>query len=151
MLIPDVKLVDLNGENHILSQLLYDNHLNLVLFYNTNCLGCTGRAIPHAYHLNNEYDFINLVVIHSSFGNQSFSTSDILSIFTRKSSPFPIYCESSHQLYDFFQCEGTPHWILLDGKENLIYSFFGSQENTKHKLYLAITEYKNKYIDQEKE
>lgn len=115
----------------------------LLLFYNNQCLGCTGRAIPLAYELSKTYPDLSVVGIHSSFGNQKISKQDVLDIFTTKKSPFPIYFDLCHKWFDFFNCEGTPHWILLDKKAEVFRSFYGSQENAQNRLYYAIEEVLN--------
>lgn len=141
MKIPDVRLQSLSGEEFTLTDLLKDGKLNIILFYNNDCLGCTGRAIPLAYKLQNDYPFINLVVIHSSFGLRTYTVEDIQSIFTSGEAPFPIYMEAAHELYDFFDCEGTPHWILMNDKGEVLHSIFGSQDGSQMKLDFAIREF----------
>ncbi|MCX7548296.1 redoxin domain-containing protein [Xanthomarina sp. F1114] len=116
----------------------------LILFYNNQCLGCTGRAIPLAYELLQAYPDLSVVGIHSSFGNQKFTKEDVLDIFTSKTLPFPIYFDKHHKWFDFFKCEGTPHWILLNNKAEVFRSFYGSQENSQNRLYYAIEELLNK-------
>ncbi|WP_107037642.1 hypothetical protein [Brumimicrobium mesophilum] len=141
MKIPNISLTNLSGNKHILSDLIKSDKLNLILFYNSNCLGCTGRAIPLAYNLLKQHSFIALSVIHSNFGKKLVTQEEILSIFTEQYSPIEIYKEDHHKLYDFFNCEGTPHWILMNGKSDILYSFFGSQDGTQMKLQYAIDEY----------
>lgn len=138
---PDIDLVDLDGNSHAFSQLIQNNEFNLVLFYNTKCLGCTGRAIPLAYQLQQKYDFINLIVIHSSFRSLPFTSAEVLSVFTDNESPFEIYRETNHDLYDFFNCEGTPHWLIMNEKGEILHTFFGSQDGAKMKLTYAIQEF----------
>lgn len=141
MKFPEIELIDLSKKSHAFSDLIQNNQLNLVLFYNTNCLGCTGRAIPLAYKLKNEFDFIHLIVIHSSFRSTPFSKEEVLSVFTDGESPFEIYREAKHDLYDHFDCEGTPHWLIMNGKGEVLHSFFGSQEGAQLKLEYAIQEF----------
>ncbi|RFC53818.1 peroxiredoxin family protein [Brumimicrobium aurantiacum] len=141
MTLPSVPLTDLNDESFTLSSLIQKNKLNLILFYNTNCLGCTGRAIPLAYKLHQKHSNIALTVIHSNFMKKPFTKDEILSVFTDQKSPIPIYSELNHELYDFFECEGTPHWILMNDQQEILYSFFGSQDGAQIKLQYAIEEY----------
>ena len=141
---PSVPLVDLSEKNQLFSDLLHRDKLNLILFYNTNCLGCTGRAIPLAYQIQKEYDFISLIVIHSSFRPIPFTSEEVLSVFTDHESPFTIYRETNHELYDFFKCEGTPHWLIMDGKGEILHTFFGSQDGAQLKLRYAIEEYEER-------
>ncbi|RYM34710.1 hypothetical protein ERX46_04870 [Brumimicrobium glaciale] len=145
MIFPDIELIDLKEETHSLTSLIQKNKLNLILFYNTNCLGCTGRAIPLAYKLHQQHSFLALTVIHSNFRKTSFSGGEVLSVFTDQESPIPIYRESNHELYDFFQCEGTPHWVLMNDKQEVLYSFFGSQDGAQMKLQYAIEEFANEF------
>lgn len=141
MKFPNIELIGLEDKLYTFSELIKENHLNLVLFYNTNCLGCTGRAIPLAYKLQQEHSFISLTVIHSNFRPTPFSSEEVLSVFTDNKSPFNIYRERNHELYDHFECEGTPHWLMIDGDGEIIRSFFGSQEGAQMKLEYAIQEF----------
>ena len=138
---PTTELLDLNEQSHTLSSLIKKDKLNLVLFYNTNCLGCTGRAIPLAYRLSQENDFISLIVIHSNFRPALFDSEEILSIFTDQKSPIEVYREERNELYSFFECEGTPHWLLMDGEGEILHTFFGSQDGAQLKLEYAIREF----------
>lgn len=140
-----ITLTDLKDQEHTLSSLIQKKKLNLILFYNTNCLGCTGRAIPLAYKLHKEYSFLALTVIHSNFRKEPFSKDEVLSVFTDQESPIPIYRELNHELYDSFNCEGTPHWVLMNDKEEILYSFFGSQEGAQLKLQYAIEEFEAEF------
>jgi len=137
--IENMNLKSLNDEAQNLLQ-VYKNKPLLILFYNNHCLGCTGRAIPLAYKLSKTYPKLSVVAIHSTFGNQNISKHDILDIFTSKKAPFPIYLDQHHKWFDFFNCEGTPHWILLTQNAEVYRSVFGSQENAQNRLYYAIEE-----------
>ncbi|HTO39281.1 MAG TPA: hypothetical protein VL021_12720 [Brumimicrobium sp.] len=141
MKFPAIELVGLTGSQTNLNELIQKDKLNMVLFYNTNCLGCTGRAIPLAYKLDKEHDFINLIVIHSNFRPMPFTSEEVLSVFTDGESPFEIYREERNELYSHFQCEGTPHWLLINGEGNIEHSFFGSQDGAQLKLEYALSEY----------
>lgn len=144
MQFPIIPLTDLEGVETTLLNLLKEEHLNLILFYNNDCLGCTGRALPLAYELQQEYSFIQLIVVHSTFGQRSYSIDDLKGIFTSGEAPFPIYREPTHELYDFFDCNGTPHWILMDDKGNVTHSIFGSQDGAQMKLDFAIREFEDR-------
>lgn len=141
-------LYSLSGESTQFSTLLKKDQLNLLLFYNNDCLGCTGRALPLAYELQKVYDFIHLIVIHSSFGGRNYTPEDLLSTFTRGTAPFPIYQEMGHELYDSFDCDGTPHWILMNGDGKVLHSIFGSQNGAQMKLDYAIQEFKDEMMKQ---
>jgi hypothetical protein len=136
----DTKLKSLSGENSQLLDLLDKDKMNLLLFYNTNCLGCTGRAIPYAYELSKKHDDLNVIIIHVSFGGRVESKAEINAVFTAGSAPFPIYRDDSGELYRSFECEGTPHWIFCDHLGQVKHSIFGSQQGAKLKIEYALDE-----------
>ena len=43
----------------------------LILFFNIRCLGCVGRAIPLAYDYLQEFNNLNVVAIHTTFGKEA--------------------------------------------------------------------------------
>lgn len=133
-----IELKSLDGKAFSLDDLTKQGEVNLILFYNTYCLGCTGRAIPFAYELTQNFPEVNLIVIHTNFGNQSFSKTEILDIFTTKSSPFEIYIDPKAMAYHHFNCEGTPHWILLNKDLEIYRSIFGSQTQAQQRLWYAL-------------
>jgi len=139
----EIELLTLDENPIGLKSLLKGNQPNLILFYNTYCLGCTGRAIPFAYELTKDFPELNLIVIHTNFGNQLFSKSEILDIFRSKQSPFEIYIDPNAEAYKYFECEGTPHWIVLDQKLQQFRSIFGSQHQAQHRLFYALESLKN--------
>lgn len=139
----EIQLKSLDDETHFVKDLWKKGKVNLLLFYNTYCLGCTGRAIPFAYELAKEFSDLNLIVIHTNFGNQSFSKKEILDIFTSKTSPFDIYIDPKAEAYNYFNCEGTPHWIILDQKLDIYRSIFGSQNQSQQRLLYALESLKN--------
>jgi thiol-disulfide isomerase/thioredoxin len=136
----ETKLKSLSGEKSRLSDLLVHDKLNLLLFYNTNCLGCTGRAIPYIYELSKKYAELNVVIVHVSFGGRVESNAEINAVFTAGSAPFPIYRDDSGELYRSFHCEGTPHWIFCDHLAQVKHSIFGSQQGAKLKIEYALDE-----------
>ncbi|EMY82544.1 redoxin domain-containing protein [Psychroflexus gondwanensis] len=136
-------LLTLNHKEHTLSQLTKKGKINLILFYNTYCLGCTGRAIPFAFELTQQFPELNLIVIHTNFGKQSFSKVEILDIFTTKASPFEIYIDPHQKVYDHFKAEGTPHWIVLDKELEIFRSIFGSQQQSQQRLWYALESLKD--------
>ncbi|WP_038005906.1 redoxin domain-containing protein [Tenacibaculum sp. 47A_GOM-205m] len=136
-IITSIKVTDFkNNEIDLLEK--YPNKPILLLFYNNACLGCTGRAIPLAYQFKQDYKNIEIIGIHSNFTSNDVSKEDILSIFTIKELPFPIYIDKDHKMYDFFNSEGTPQWILLTSKGEVYRSIFGSQDNAQNRLYYAL-------------
>lgn len=117
---------------------LYPNQALLVLFYTNNCLGCTGRAIPLAYELQKQFPEIKVIGIHSNFGTNNVTEVDIKSIFTTGELPFPIYLDPDHKTHDLFECEGTPHWLLVSKSGEIYRSFFGSQDGAQNRLSYAL-------------
>lgn len=112
----------------------------LVLFFNIQCLGCVGRAIPLAYDYLQEFENLNVVAIHTAFGKEVVTKDDIINIFTSKELPYPIYFDIEKTNYEKFECEGTPHWILMDKEGNVTRSIFGSQDGSQNRLIYALEE-----------
>ena len=112
----------------------------LALFFNIQCLGCVGRAIPLAYDFLQEFEGLNVVAIHTTFGKADATKDDILNIFTTKELPYPIYFDIGKTNYEKFECEGTPHWLLINKDGEIDKSFFGSQEGAQTRLVYALEE-----------
>lgn len=117
---------------------MFRNKPLLLLLYNNSCLGCTGRAIPLAFKFQQLYPEIQVVGIHSNFGKEKTTEDYIKSIFTTKDLPFPIFLDETHAIYDFFNSEGTPQWVILTKDHRLYRTFFGSQANAENRLYYAL-------------
>ncbi len=116
----------------------YKDQVLLLIIYNNDCLGCTGRAIPLAYEFQQKYSALQVIGIHANFKNREGTKSTIKNIFTSGENPFPIYIDENHQVYDQFQSEGTPQWIIISEKGELFRSIFGSQDNAQNRLYYAL-------------
>lgn len=112
----------------------------LVLLYHTDCLGCTGRALPIAYQLSQEFPDIRLVVVHVQFANRAVSRENILAVFTENKPPFPIYLDENAAMYTKYEAEGTPHWLVFEEKGILAHSIFGSMDGAQNRLYYALEE-----------
>jgi len=110
----------------------------LIIIYNNQCLGCTGRAIPLAYRFQQEFEKLQVIGIHTNFGSNPVSEEDIKSIFTIKELPFPIYLDKGHKIYDQFHSEGTPQWLLITAEGHLYRSIFGSQAGAQNRLLYAL-------------
>ncbi|WMN11033.1 redoxin domain-containing protein [Marivirga salinae] len=110
----------------------------LIIIYNNQCLGCTGRAIPLAYKFQQEYAQLQVIGIHSIFNKQPVTEEDIKSIFTKNELPFPIYLDQEHKIYDQFHAEGTPQWLLITREGKLYRSIFGSQLGAQNRLMYAL-------------
>jgi|SRR5690554_2731140 len=134
-----LKVKNLEGKTVNLSE-AYPNQPLLLVFYNNQCLGCTGRALPFAYTLKNDFPGVNVIGIHCDFTSVETSAEEIIDIFTSKSLPYPIYKDIDLNLYQAFECEGTPHWILLSKTGEVVNSIFGSQDGSQNRLVYALEE-----------
>jgi len=110
----------------------------LIIIYNNQCLGCTGRAIPLAYKYDQEYENLQVIGIHTIFGKSQVTEDDIKSIFTSGELPFTIYLDNDHKVYDQFNSEGTPQWLLISSHGVLYRSIFGSQLGAQNRLMYAV-------------
>lgn len=117
---------------------IYKNKVLLLIIYNNDCLGCTGRAIPLAYEFQQKYPSIQVAGIHADFVHREGTKASIRSVFTSGENPFPIYIDEHHKVYDQFNAEGTPQWLLISEKGELFRAIFGSQENAQNRLYYAV-------------
>ncbi|GJM60978.1 hypothetical protein [Persicobacter diffluens] len=125
-----------------ITSIVKDHKLLLLLFYNNDCLGCTGRAIPFAHQLNQEFPELKVVGVHSNFGKRAaHNEQELLSIFRTAQAPFELFIDVDHQLYDALNCEGTPHWALFDVRGEQLLSVFGSQGNAQNRLLYFLEEY----------
>ncbi len=117
---------------------LYKGKPLLIIIYNNQCLGCTGRAIPLAYQYQQEYDNLQVIGIHTNFGKNLITEKDIKSIFTKDELPFPIYLDDGHKVYDQFNSDGTPQWLLITTEGSLYRSIYGSQAGSQNRLMYAL-------------
>ena len=46
--------------------------------------------------------------------------------------------DKQHKVYDQFNAEGTPQWLLITNRGELYRSIFGSQEGAQNRLSYAI-------------
>ncbi|WP_396601057.1 TlpA family protein disulfide reductase [Algibacter sp. R77976] len=136
-IIPSIPVLDLDGLAVDLMA-AYKNKILLLIIYNNDCLGCTGRAIPLAYEFQQQYPSVQVVGIHANFVNREGTKANIKSIFTSGESPFPIYIDEHHKVFDQFNSEGTPQWLLISEQGELFRSIFGSQENAQNRLFYAL-------------
>ncbi|MFD2541451.1 TlpA family protein disulfide reductase [Lacinutrix gracilariae] len=136
-LVQSIPVLDLDG--HAVDLMTrYKNKVLLLLIYNNDCLGCTGRAIPLAYEFQQQYPSLQVAGIHSDFVHREGTKETIKAIFTSGENPFPIYIDKHHKVFDQFQAEGTPQWLLISEKGELFRSIFGSQKNAQNRLYYAL-------------
>ena len=135
--IQSIPVLDLDGNAVDLIK-TYSHKVLLLIIYNNDCWGCTGRAIPLAYEFQQQYPSIQVLGIHANFVNREATKASIKSVFTSGENPFPIYIDEHHQVFDQFKAEGTPQWVLISDKGELFRSFFGSQDNAQNRLFYAI-------------
>lgn len=138
-MINSIELLDLEGRKVDL-MVEYKGKAMVLVFYNNSCLGCTGRAIPLAYEFQQDNKTLQVVGVHSNFGKMQVTKEDIQSIFTTGEVPFPIYIDENHVVFDQFESEGTPQWVLINAQGELYRSFFGSQDGAQNRLLYAIEE-----------
>ncbi len=134
------QLEKLDGEKLALKELILNDKINLLVFYHTDCVGCTGRALPFGYELSKEIPELNMIVVHANFSSRKISTEDVLAVFTDGNAPFPIYQDHDAKLYEALDCDGTPHWIFMDVDGTVSHSIFGSQDGSQMKIHYAIQE-----------
>ena len=125
-------------ENEINLMAKYKGKNLLLIIYRNQCLGCSGRAIPLAYDFQKEFKDLQVIGIHTNFGNTKTTKEEIHSIFTIDELPFPIYIDEKHQVYDQFNSEGTPQWLIINHEGILFRSLFGSQEGAQIRLKYAL-------------
>lgn len=114
----------------------------LILFFDMDCPGCKGRAIPFANRLIVEDRGVQLIGIHSRFKGQDIDWEELMEAKEKYYFRFPFYQDAKLASTFFrYRALGTPHWFLLDGKGNTVLSLFGSDPNNGLlKLDLAIEE-----------
>lgn len=139
-MIKGIQVSTLEGEAIDIMEKYNNGKPMLILFFNNRCLGCVGRAIPLAYDFSQEYDNLNVLAIHTDFGREVATKEDIINLFTTKELPIPIYFDKGQENYERFECEGTPHWIMIDKNGEIFRSFYGSQDNAQNRLFYALDE-----------
>ena len=136
-MIESINVFDLEGVAvNLISK--YKGKPLVLIIYNNDCLGCTGRAIPLAYDFQQMHDSIQVIGIHADFKNREATKEAIKNIFTSGENPFPIYIDKQHKVYDQFNAEGTPQWLLITNRGELYRSIFGSLLGAQNRLSYAI-------------
>lgn len=135
--IPSIQVKDMEGNEVDLMNLYHGKPL-LMIIYNNQCLGCTGRGIPLAYEFKKEYDALQVVGIHTDFGSKKTTAEEIRAIFTIDELPFPIYRDEAATVFRQFESAGTPQWVLLTSAGKLHRSIFGSQVGAQNRLSYAL-------------
>ena len=79
-MIESINVFDLEGVAvNLISK--YKGKPLVLIIYNNDCLGCTGRAIPLAYDFQQMYDSIQVIGIHADFKNREATKEAIKNIF----------------------------------------------------------------------
>ncbi len=112
----------------------------LLLFFSLGCLGCLSRGVPLAQQFAINYPELNVIGVHSNFGNNPYSAGQVQALVDERELQFPVLMDEGHVTYDSFEAEGTPHWVLLDEQGQVEKSFFGSQPNSVQRLTYAMLE-----------
>lgn len=112
----------------------------LLLFFSLGCLGCLSRGVPLAQQFAVHYPELNVIGVHSNFGNNPYTPEQVQALVNERELQFPVLMDEGHATYDSFEAEGTPHWVLLDEQSQVEKSFFGSQPNAVQRLTYAMLE-----------
>jgi peroxiredoxin len=109
----------------------YKGKALLILFFNLDCVGCLGRAIPYANRLVYEHgDRIQVVGIHTIFNHKPYSLEQFEKVRDELYIRFPIYSDTPDRTtYSNYGAGGTPHWVLVDPEGKVVYTIFGSDPN----------------------
>lgn len=139
MNVSTIKVRDLEGRDIDLMQ-EYKGSALLIVIYNNACIACTGRAIPLAYDFQQKNKALKVVAVHSNMNKEIVTKEEILHIFTTKEAPFSIYIDADRKVYDQFEAEGTPQWVLITSEGRLYRSIFGSMAGAHNRLLYALEE-----------
>ncbi len=103
----------------------------LVLFFSLGCPGCLGRAIPYANRIVYENQGkVNVLGIHTNFEGVDFPKERFEKAKEDFFIRFPFYKDHNYDTtFLNYGAGGTPHWVLVDQKGNVVYSIFGSDPN----------------------
>jgi len=69
------------------------------------------------YQLQKENVAVQVAVTPSNFSNTKVAENDIKSIFTVGDLAFPIFLDEGHLVYNPFDSEETPQWLLITKTE----------------------------------
>ncbi len=103
----------------------------LILFFSLGCPGCLGRAIPYANRMVYELgDQIQVLGIHTNFESLDISTEKFAKAREEFAIRFPFFKDKNYDTtFLNYGAGGTPHWILVDKDNVVVYSIFGSDPN----------------------
>ena len=125
-----------NNEINLINK--YQSKNLLIIIYRNQCLGCAGRAIPLANDFQNEFKELQVIGIHTNFGKEKTTKEEVGSIFREDKFPFPIYVDEKHEVFDQFESQGTPQWLIITPDKILYRSIFGSQTGEQNRIKYSL-------------
>ena len=118
----------------------------LVQFFNLECPGCVSRGIPFMKRLHAEFgEKVKLLAIHTSRGHRVYPREEVepqLLKFAREYArlPFPVALDLDGSVAEFWNTEGTPHWLAFVPGGELLRSVYGSQDNAQLRFQYLLEE-----------
>jgi thiol-disulfide isomerase/thioredoxin len=103
----------------------------LILFFSLGCPGCLGRAIPYANRIVHEMgDQMKVLGIHTNFESLNIPREKFAKAREDFAIRFPFFKDKNYDTtFLNYGAGGTPHWILVDKNNTVVYSIFGSDPN----------------------
>ena len=103
----------------------------LILFFSLGCPGCLGRAIPYANRIVHEMgDQMQVLGIHTNFESLNIPREKFAKAREDFAIRFPFFKDKNYDTtFLNYGAGGTPHWILVDKNNTVVYSIFGSDPN----------------------
>jgi len=103
----------------------------LMLFFSLGCPGCLGRAIPYANRIVHEMgDQMKVLGIHTNFESLNIPREKFAKAREDFAIRFPFFKDKNYDTtFLNYGAGGTPHWILVDKNNTVVYSIFGSDPN----------------------
>jgi thiol-disulfide isomerase/thioredoxin len=103
----------------------------LILFFSLGCPGCLGRAIPYANRIVHEMgDQMQVLGIHTNFESLNIPREKFAKAQEDFAIRFPFFKDKNYDTtFLNYGAGGTPHWILVDKNNTVVYSIFGSDPN----------------------
>lgn len=103
----------------------------LILFFSLGCPGCLGRAIPYANRIVHEMgDQMKVLGIHTNFESLNIPREKFAKAQEDFAIRFPFFKDKNYDTtFLNYGAGGTPHWILVDKNNTVVYSIFGSDPN----------------------
>ena len=112
----------------------------LLMFFNIGCAGCTGRALPFARDILQDFPDLTLLGVHiTPHPNAAFTPEQVRAVAEYYHLPYPLYFDETNASLRDFPIGGTPHWVLLR-KGRVRHSIYGSMPGSLQCLDLALQE-----------